>query len=442
MNDAAHGREAMNNIALLASAVGNQRVSVIMANLNGEAHIRQAIRSVLDQTHRNLELIVSDDGSQDDSRRIVREAMALDLRVRLIEASAPSGPAAARNRALAAATGDWVAIIDSDDLIHPDRLRRMVLSALLLQADILADDMVFFGDDPLDSGATLLQPFALQGPQQIDAVKLVSGCIGGKENTSVGYLKPLIRRAAVAHVRYDETLQIDEDHDFYLRLVLSGAKFMVIPDAMYLYRRHGKSLSHRQSAANLEKMISAQAALLSRLPPENAELQRAVKERVRAHVQGLSYVRALDALKARNWPVAAWRLFRNPRNLLFLLQTVKERGLRRHRPEQVASTPLKLMLCQQGQAPAKVPPGFVIFEVPEVPDAGWSPSTAGIWAHLARLSCGHDLEIVAMDRAGHYALGMVPRYVSAEVLCPQPAAQDPARSDCPHFGPALCAEGV
>ena len=99
-------------------------VSVIMANYNGSAYLGDAIASVRRQSLRELELIVSDDASTDDSVRIVSEAMGGDPRIRLLRSKQNSGPAAARNKALALAKGDWIAVMDSDDLMHPDRLLR------------------------------------------------------------------------------------------------------------------------------------------------------------------------------------------------------------------------------------------------------------------------------------------------------------------------------
>lgn len=408
-------------------SAAQQRISVIMANFNGERHIRQALRSVLDQTHDNLELIVSDDGSSDASRRIVYEEMALDPRIRLIEAPAPSGPAGARNRALEIATGDWVAIVDSDDIIHPERLARLLQSAMVLGADLVADDLVFFGDDPLESQGTLLRQLALKAPQEFDAVALISGRLLGAENLSLGYLKPLIRRGALGQTRYNENLRIDEDCDLYLRLLLGGARFMLIPDALYLYRRHPLSTSHRLGVASLERMIAAQAAVLRDQPPEREDLIRAITRRMKLQARELSHVRTMEALKAGDWLAAAGRLLRNPRNILSLMRSVKERvqrQLRRRDSSGDVRATMNLVLCQRGQVVPTEYSGFEVFEVPAVKERGWAASAAETWMRLARLACKHDLDIIAIDRAGEFALGLVPRFGSAKVVYPAPTAAD------------------
>src|SRR5437870_3813972 len=89
-------------------------VSIVVANYNGERFIDEAIRSVIDQSLRGLEIIISDDASTDASVQIVKNLGAQDSRVRLIESAMNAGPAAARNRALELATGRWIAIMDCD----------------------------------------------------------------------------------------------------------------------------------------------------------------------------------------------------------------------------------------------------------------------------------------------------------------------------------------
>ncbi len=121
-------------------------VSVIMANYNASAYLGEAIASVRRQSLRELELIVSDDASTDDSVGIVTEAMGDDPRIRLLRSEQNSGPGAARNRALALAEGDWIAVMDSDDLMHPDRLLTLVTAAERDGADIAADDLVEYED--------------------------------------------------------------------------------------------------------------------------------------------------------------------------------------------------------------------------------------------------------------------------------------------------------
>lgn len=101
-------------------------VSIIMPAYNCMEYIAQSIRSVQNQTYRNWELIVADDNSTDGTVDTVRSIAADDNRIQLLETDINLGPAAARNRAINAARGDYIAFLDSDDIWFPDKLRRQI----------------------------------------------------------------------------------------------------------------------------------------------------------------------------------------------------------------------------------------------------------------------------------------------------------------------------
>ncbi len=96
-------------------------VSVIMAAYNCEAYVGEAVASVLAQTYQNWELIVVDDASTDRTAEIVQEFANRDARVRLLRSERNVGPYPSRNRGIAVARGEFVAILDSDDVARPER---------------------------------------------------------------------------------------------------------------------------------------------------------------------------------------------------------------------------------------------------------------------------------------------------------------------------------
>lgn len=99
-------------------------VSIICPAYNAARWITATVRSVQAQTHTQWELLVSDDCSTDDTRAIVAQLASEDDRIRLIGLTRNSGPAEARNAALAVARGRWIAFLDSDDLWLPEKLAR------------------------------------------------------------------------------------------------------------------------------------------------------------------------------------------------------------------------------------------------------------------------------------------------------------------------------
>ena len=100
------------------------RVSVIISTFNGQRYIREAVQSILDQTFQDFELLLVDDGSTDQTVEILRKFN--DHRIKILENGQNLGIAASQNKAVAAATGEYLALMDHDDLSLPDRLRKQV----------------------------------------------------------------------------------------------------------------------------------------------------------------------------------------------------------------------------------------------------------------------------------------------------------------------------
>ena len=100
-------------------------VSIITPCYNGAEYVRETIESVISQTYPEWEMIVVDDGSKDHSADIVREYEARDSRIRLVQQK-NAGSAAARNNGIRRAEGQYIALLDADDLWHPDFLEKQL----------------------------------------------------------------------------------------------------------------------------------------------------------------------------------------------------------------------------------------------------------------------------------------------------------------------------
>ncbi len=106
--------------------MNDRLVSIITPAWKAAAVIRETIASVQAQSHPDWEMLIAEDCGPDDTRAIVRELARDDPRIRLIEPERNGGPAAARNHALAAASGRWLAFLDSDDAWLPHKLERQL----------------------------------------------------------------------------------------------------------------------------------------------------------------------------------------------------------------------------------------------------------------------------------------------------------------------------
>jgi succinoglycan biosynthesis protein ExoO len=276
-------------------------VSVITANYNGARHLPAAIGSVLAQTLRPLELIVVDDRSADDSAAVVAEAAARDPRVRLIVQPHNAGPGAARNRAIEAAEGRYVAVLDSDDLMASERLERLVGRAEADNADIVADNPTAFEDGaPAGDGRPFLDGRWFRAPRWVSLAEVIGSSRMYARRPGLGYVKPLIRAAALktSGVRYDASLRIGEDYDFLLRLMTKGLRLRTEPTPGYLYRRHGVSVSHAMGGEHVRAMLRADEAFEADFPDLPPAARRAQSARRRSLERALAYDDIIRRLKA------------------------------------------------------------------------------------------------------------------------------------------------
>jgi succinoglycan biosynthesis protein ExoO len=275
----------------------NPAVSVVTANYNGAAWLGPAVASVLGQTLGDLELIIVDDASSDDSVQVIEAAAAGDPRVRVIVQPANAGPGAARNRALEAARGRWIAVFDSDDLMAPDRLARLVARGEAEAADVVVDNLeVFQSDSP-----TQVRPFLRwRDPRWIELEDYLASARMYSKRPGLGYLKPLFRASALGATRYREDLRIGEDYDLVVRLLVQGRRLRFDPAAGYRYRRHGGSISHTMRRDHLLQMLAADAALEGVMMSQPKPVRGAFAARRRSLHAALAYDEVIGRLKARD----------------------------------------------------------------------------------------------------------------------------------------------
>jgi len=111
-------------------------VSVIIPVYNVAKFLRESLDSAVNQTYKNLEIILVDDGSTDGSEIICDEYAGLDSRIKVIHQK-NKGLSEARNTGLDIMTGSIVSFLDSDDVFYPDNIRRMVETMLTTNADVV-----------------------------------------------------------------------------------------------------------------------------------------------------------------------------------------------------------------------------------------------------------------------------------------------------------------
>jgi glycosyltransferase involved in cell wall biosynthesis len=224
-----------------SGAAGSARplVTVIIPAYNASAFLSDAVASVLGQTHRDVEVIVVDDGSTDDTAAVLAQWQARDARVRAVHQH-NGGLAAARNAGLNVACGQYVAFLDADDVIHPEKLERQVA---YLEAHP-GTDLVY--SDYRTSDAEL-RPLT----DEVIGVKRMPLREAYIYTNVFPIMAPLVRRSLVERVGgFDERLRACEDWDYWVRCERVGT-FGYLPGQYATYRMHGLQM-HRDLSVMLK----------------------------------------------------------------------------------------------------------------------------------------------------------------------------------------------
>lgn len=293
------------------------QVSVVMPAYNAERFIRFAIRSALAQTLRDLELIVIDDGSSDATVAIVEEEAALDPRVVLLRMERNSGPGAARNRGFTVGRGRWIALLDSDDLMAPDRLERLIDLGERLNTDMVADNLVRFAS--LDGA--LIPHLAEDSDFTLDAARYLRLNLFYEGSHHHGLLQPVIRTEALRRSgqAYNEQLRMMSDDELHVRLLLEGLRMHVHNRPTYFYRLHeggiSQGLPRRRHVADL---LEASRRVLAHY--RSKPVADLLVRRCRAFERAIDYLDFIAALKQRDGRTA-FRLARARPSILPLLRT-------------------------------------------------------------------------------------------------------------------------
>ena len=214
-------------------------ISVIIPCYRAAATLRRAVDSALTGAPADLEVLLVDDGSPDDTGVLCDELAAADPRVRALH-RANGGAGAARNTGLDAAHGDWVLFLDADDALLPGLWA--ALDALTTDAD-----MILFGLTRESSGAVKPTDYLSAGfHQDLQALgSALSPLLFDTGLLAAPYPK-LFRRAAIGAVRFDARLAINEDVLFNIQFLQNTSAIYCLDGVYYRqYDTAAGSLSRR-----------------------------------------------------------------------------------------------------------------------------------------------------------------------------------------------------
>jgi glycosyltransferase involved in cell wall biosynthesis len=207
-------------------------VSVVIPVYNAERYLAESVRSALGQSWPEIEVLIVDDGSTDNSLRIARK-LAVDPRVRLLSGG-NGGPARARNLGILEARGEFIAFLDADDLWLPHKLERQIP----LFSESPAPGVVYSQRLTIDAAGAALEGYR---PPVLDGRILDEMWV----DNFICMSSAVVRRDVFEGVGLlDESLRMSEDFDFWLRAAVH-CEFRGVEEPLVKYRVHGEQASRR-----------------------------------------------------------------------------------------------------------------------------------------------------------------------------------------------------
>ena len=242
------------------------KVSIVIPVYNGEKYLTECIESALNQTYEDTEIIAVNDGSTDGSSEILKR---YSDRIKTIDTK-NGGVAAACNRGIDSMTGEWLTILDSDDIMYPDAVEQMVRACQMLNSSSSTKIIPFFDLQLLNhDGRPTGRTIAYDMDNSMDAFEqgasIYHGFFGNKGVR-------LMHRSILKEVGgFDEGHRRLEDVEFNMRLIIVYKyRFHHIPKITYGYRMHGGQTTHNveERRKMRERII---ASVLSSLDSDDRE---------------------------------------------------------------------------------------------------------------------------------------------------------------------------
>jgi succinoglycan biosynthesis protein ExoO len=300
------------------------KVSIITPAYNTSKYVEKAIKSALAQVEQNIEVIVVDDASTDNTVEVVNSFS--DPRIKLLVNESNQGPSYSRNRALKEAKGEWVALLDSDDWYAPKRLERLLQVAEKENADLIADDLylILEGEDtPWSITFFEKNGIKLDKPKQIDLIDFVERYLS--------ITKPLIRlNFLVEHnLEFNESLKYEEDFVLFFSCLLNGCRFIILPEPYYFYQIRIYSLM-KEYVDFYEQACKTNLSLLHQdFTQKNPQLKRTLRKRLKNMKQMRAFYRVRQAFKEGGFLAALIEAILNPNFLPVLWEKLP--GILRYR---------------------------------------------------------------------------------------------------------------
>ena len=238
--------------------IKNPKISIIIPVYNVERYLSECLESILNQSFNDYEILLVDDASTDHSRDICLSYAQKDTRIRILYNEKNLGLSLTRNHGMNEAKGEYIAFIDSDDLVGTNYLMALWTEAERQQADVVTMGYVDYREKP-DSGE-------YYDSRQINIVKSVGVFTSDRKKRIetmcnwqlilVAWGKLYRRGFLIQHKFHFENI-LSEDILFNFAVLYAADKYVFISDNLYYYRKTGNSITRGGNANKLKKALQS-----------------------------------------------------------------------------------------------------------------------------------------------------------------------------------------
>lgn len=242
------------SISKLPNSEACIKVSVIIPVYKAEKYISETIVSLRRQTLKELEFIFIDDKGNDNSFNIIQESAKVDSRIILIQNNSNIGAGASRNKGIEIARGDFIAFMDSDDLLSPFFYEKLYNKAQQENLLVVKANVKILNKD----GSKIIRSTNNHIKNQLTLFESML-CLHTSEHFSAIYSKEAIIKA---NAKYHESLRLGEDVFFLMTLMrtIPTKRFGIIDDVFYIYRMNENSITHSINT-NTQKLSESLSSL-------------------------------------------------------------------------------------------------------------------------------------------------------------------------------------
>ena len=237
--------------------MNNPDISVVMPAYNAMSFIADAVNSILKQSFCNLELIVVDDCSTDDTWNIISRIAEVDSRLKIIKLDDNSGSAKyPREVAVNMASADWICWVDADDIIPFDYLEKLLLRQQNTDADIVCSQMIAFQNN-INNVKYTLPDISLNnnGDDILPGRVAVMKTIGSWSLNANGFLVRKSLWSGTSLFLNRDANWMDADDVSTREMILSANK-VAFSDAVYYYRIHSEAITKKLSVKKFHTLIT------------------------------------------------------------------------------------------------------------------------------------------------------------------------------------------